>query len=95
MVTTQRALVQCLESLVQKIQIGVVVNFEKVISEGIDTSFKVGRRKSGNINFEMTTDFWTQEFSQIFHYQKSVVISKFILPDFQRTLQDSIHGADD
>ncbi|CAF2136630.1 unnamed protein product [Rotaria magnacalcarata] len=34
LITSQRALLQCLESLVQKIQIGVVVNLEKVISEG-------------------------------------------------------------
>ena len=35
LISSQRALLQCLESLVQKIQIGVVVNLEKVISEGI------------------------------------------------------------
>ncbi|CAF3070246.1 unnamed protein product [Rotaria sp. Silwood2] len=34
LITSQRTLLQCLESLVQKIQIGVVVNLEKVISEG-------------------------------------------------------------
>jgi copper homeostasis protein CutC len=38
LVTTHRALVQCLESLVQKIQVGVVVNFDKVITEGIETN---------------------------------------------------------
>ncbi len=35
LISSQRTLLQCLESLVQKIQIGVVVNLEKVISEGI------------------------------------------------------------
>jgi integrator complex subunit 6 len=34
LINSQRALQQCLESLVQKIQIGVVVNLEKVMSEG-------------------------------------------------------------
>ncbi|CAF1395848.1 unnamed protein product [Adineta steineri] len=34
LITSQRTLYQCLESLVQKIQIGVVVNLEKVLSEG-------------------------------------------------------------
>ncbi|CAF0743272.1 unnamed protein product [Adineta ricciae] len=33
LITSQRALYQCLESLVQKIQIGVVVNLDKVITE--------------------------------------------------------------
>jgi hypothetical protein len=36
LITSQRTLLQCLESLVQKIQIGVVVNFDKVISDGTE-----------------------------------------------------------
>jgi integrator complex subunit 6 len=36
LITTQRALLQCLESLVQKIQVGVVVNLEKVLTEGMN-----------------------------------------------------------
>ena len=41
LITSQRTLLQCLESLVQKIQIGVVVNLEKVISEGMMKQIKI------------------------------------------------------
>lgn len=37
LITSQRSLNQCLESLVQKIQHGVVVNLEKVMTEGTMT----------------------------------------------------------
>lgn len=44
-ISSQRALLQCLESLVQKIQIGVVVNLEKVISEGTRSRFSTSEKR--------------------------------------------------
>lgn len=62
-ITSQRVLMQCIDSLVQKIQSGVVINFEKIGPEplpitdkenGMDIGIDNGYEEFGKIGFGNT-----------------------------------------
>ena len=64
LIGSQRALLQCLESLVQKIQIGVVVNLEKVISEGMKTHTRVNMSRLIGFSLSPTVEEWPEALSR-------------------------------